>query len=352
MQNAVARIFDVNINRAGEAMRTMEEYARFILESPALSGRCKRARHSLAALSARAGALFGPDGGIVASRDIDGDVGAALKTAEERSRPDTLSVAAAASRRAAEALRALSEYGKTRSPELGLAFEKLRYEIYAIEPALLAKRDLKNRLADAGLYVLITSGLCSTDPRTACREAVRGGADIIQMREKEMEDGEFYTLALAMAEICREGNALFLINDRPHIAALVGASGIHGGQGDLPVHLARRILGQDAIVGRSTSEPALAEEALRDGADYIGVGPVYETNTKMHRKAVGLDYVKWAAQWGRLPFFAIGSINRETIGGVLDAGAKAVAICTAITRAKDIAAETAHYKNLVCSARG
>ncbi len=350
MPDPIARILDVNANRAGEALRTMEEYARFILSSPALSARCKHARHKLAELVREVNAQLPSGSGTVASRDIAGDVGIAIKTDAEHSRTDAITVAAAASRRAAEALRVLSEYGKIASPALGAAFETLRYEIYAIEPALLADWHVKKQLAEARLYVLITSSLCSTDPLTACREAVAGGADMIQMREKDMEDGEFYTLAAAMAEICREKQALFLINDRPHIASLVDAAGIHGGQGDLPVHLARRILGQDKIIGRSTSGPEFAEKALQDGADYIGVGPVYETNTKVHRKAVGLEYVSWVAQWGKLPFFAIGSINRETINGVLEAGARAVAICTAITKAKDIAAETAYFKNLVCSA--
>ena len=86
---------------------------------------------------------------------------------------------------------------------------------------------------------------------------------------------------------------------------------------------------------------------MRDGADYIGTGPVYETRTKAHRKAVGLEYVAWAAKWNALPFFAIGSVNRDTIEGILDAGAKGVAICTAITMARDIAAETAFFRKMV-----
>ncbi len=340
MPNSVARIMDANLNRAGEALRTLEEYARFILESPALSARCKAVRHGLAELAA------GPSRGEAPlfSRDIDGDVGAGIKTPAETKRPDVRSVAAAAARRAAEALRVLSEYGKVENAGLGAGFEKLRYELYAIEPLLMADATLKQRLAKARLYVLVTTSLCSTDPLTAAREAVRGGADIIQMREKEMEDGEFHRLAAAMAEICREGGALFLINDKPHIASLVDADGIHVGQGDLPVHLARRIVGFDKIIGVSTCEPALAEKAHRDGADYIGVGPVYETSTKQHRMAVGLEYVRWAAGWGKLPFCAIGSVNRGTIDGVVKAGARTVAICTAVTKAKDIAGEAAFFK--------
>jgi thiamine-phosphate pyrophosphorylase len=159
-----------------------------------------------------------------------------------------------------------------------------------------------------------------------------------------MEDGEFHRLAADIAEICRGGGAIFLVNDRPHIASLVDADGVHGGQGDLPVNLTRRIIGPDKIIGRSTSAPEFAEQARADGADYIGVGPVFETNTKKHRAAAGLDYAAWASKWGRLPYFAIGGVNRNTIDAVLNAGARAVAICTAITMAGDIAAETAFFK--------
>jgi thiamine-phosphate pyrophosphorylase len=160
-----------------------------------------------------------------------------------------------------------------------------------------------------------------------------------------MEDGEFHRLAADVAEICREGGAIFLINDRPHIASLVDAGGVHGGQGDLPVHLTRRLLGPDKIIGISTSGPEFAEKALADGADYIGVGPVFETNTKKHRRAAGPDYVRWISQWGKLPYFAIGGVNRNTIDAVLDAGARAVAICTGVTMAGDIAAEAAFFKD-------
>ncbi len=347
MNDPVARIVDVNLNRAGEALRTMEEYARFVAESPALSGRCKTLRHALARAAAAWSESRPPAGRPLFNRDIRGDVGAALKTQEEGSRPDALSVAAAASRRAAEALRALSEYAKIDSPGAAAEFEAIRYGVYAVEPLLLADRDLKKRLAEARLYVLVTTSLCSADARTAAREAVAGGADVVQLREKEMEDGEFHALAADLAAICREGGALFLINDRPHIASLVDAGGVHGGQGDLPVHLTRRILGPGKIIGRSTSGPEFAEKALADGADYIGVGPVFETNTKKHRRAAGLEYVRWISQWGRLPYFAIGGVNRNTIDAVLDAGARAVAICTGVTMAKDIAAETAFFKSKV-----
>ncbi|MDR1612864.1 MAG: thiamine phosphate synthase [Planctomycetota bacterium] len=346
----VHRILDANFNRAGEALRAAEEYARFVIDAPGASERLKRARHSLAqarnGLEARLGGVR-----FSASRDILGDVGRAAKTEGEMARRDAGAVRDAALRRAEEALRALSEYGKLIDPGAAAELEALRYEVYVVEPLLQANPSARAALNRALLYVLVTTELCLSDPLVTAREAIGGGADMIQLREKNMEDGEFFRLASKMAGLCREGGALLTINDRPHIAALVGAAGVHGGQGDLPVHLTRRILGPDRIVGRSTSEPALAERALADGADYIGVGPVYETNTKKHRRAVGVEYVDWAAKWDKLPFFAIGSVNRETVDFVLAAGARRLAICTAITKARDVAAEAAFFKEKLLAPR-
>lgn len=350
MNNPVARIMDVNFNRAGEALRTLEEYARFVMESPALAKRAKTLRHVLAQTLKAWNDAHAPADRPLPNRDIAGDVGATIKTLAEGVRANALSVAAAAARRAAEALRVLSEYAKIDDAAIAAEFERIRYGLYALEPVLLADGERRKRLALARLCVLITTSLCSTDARTAAKQAILGGADVIQLREKEMEDLEFHRLAADLADICREGDALFIINDRPHIASLVDADGVHGGQGDLPVHLTRRLLGTDRLIGRSTSAPEAAERALSDGADYIGVGPVFETETKKHRAAAGLDYVAWASQWGRLPCFAIGGINRNTLDAAIAAGARSVAICTAVTKAADIAAETAFFKEKLAAA--
>lgn len=337
-----SRILDANLNRAREGLRVVEEYTRFVLDSRSLTERLKSFRHRLQKAEA---ALRSVAGSILENhRDTPGDTGTTVATGTEQTRSDTAQVARASLKRLEESLRVLEEYGKVQSAEAGALFEGLRYELYGIEPLILAWHTRKERLQEARLYVLITESLASADAITVCREAVAGGADLVQMREKEMEDGAFYEQAHSMNEICREGNCLFLINDRPHIASLVDADGIHTGQGDLPVHLSRRILGYDRIIGRSTSAPAFAEAAHAEGADYIGVGPVYETNTKQHRAAVGLTYVTWAAGNAKLPYFCIGSINRETVHGVLEAGASAIAVCTAIINARDIAAETAWFK--------
>lgn len=347
--SGVCRIIDANMNRAQEGLRVCEEYVRFVVENPVLSKELKELRHSFQNAEKILQNTVG--GKLLLSRDTAGDIGTKISTSTEGSRKSITAVVKASIKRLQEALRVLEEYGKTISPEAANVFEAIRYKVYDIEKILLGDNRLNDRLKNAALYVLITEKLSHADSLTACREAVAGGADIIQMREKEMEDGEFYEMALKMREMCA-GRALFLLNDRPHIAALVGADGIHTGQGDLPVNLCKKIMGSDKIVGKSTSSPEYGELAFEEGADYIGVGPVYPTNTKQHRAAVGLEYVKWVAEKSKLPYFCIGSINRDTLHGVLDAGARSVAVCTAIINAKDIAAEAAWFKEELLKARG
>ena len=344
----ICRILDANMNRAQEGLRVCEEYVRFALENPTLSRELKDLRHRLQEAEKILKNRLANR--LLQYRDTPGDIGTGISTASENSRNSLRAVVTASLKRLEEALRVLEEYSKTVSPEAAGIFETIRYKVYHIEKILLGDTQLQDKLKDAALYVLITGSLSSTDALTACREAVAGGADIIQMREKEMEDGEFYELALKMREICT-GKAIFLLNDRPHIAALTGADGIHTGQGDLPVTLCKKLMGADKIVGKSTSAPEFAEMAYSDRADYIGIGPVYPTNTKQHRAAVGLEYVKWAAEHSQLPYFCIGSINRDTLHGVLDAGARAVAVCTAIINARGIADEAAWFKNEILQAR-
>lgn len=344
MFNPTLRIIDANRNRAGEGLRVCEEYARFVLDNPPLTETVKRLRHSLRVAVDTLVADLPSTESLLAHRDTLGDVGTTINITSESNRADTVDVARASTKRVQESLRALEEYGKTISPAAAQQFETLRYAFYDLETRLFIATDWRKKLAAARLYVLVTESLASTDALTATREAVAGGADIIQLREKNLEDGALLERASALVEICRQAGVLFLLNDRPHVAALANADGIHTGWGDLPIHLARRVQGAERIVGRSTSSLEYLSRATEEGADYVGVGPVYPTNTKQHREAVGLTYVRQVVERATLPYFCIGSINRETLAGVLDTGARAVAVCTAIIGAKDIAKETAWFK--------
>lgn len=170
------------------------------------------------------------------------------------------------------------------------------------------------------------------------RAALDGGVDVLQLRCKEMEALPCLRLAERVLGLAREAGVPLIVNDRADIALAAGADGVHLGQDDLPMTWARRIM-PDAIVGRSSHEPAQAERAIADGADYFAVGPVWRTPTKPGRPAAGLSYVRdVAARGGAIPWFAIGGITPENVDQVLDAGASRVAVVRAVLDAPDPAA--------------
>jgi thiamine-phosphate pyrophosphorylase len=165
--------------------------------------------------------------------------------------------------------------------------------------------------------------------------ALRGGVDLVQLREKDAPDDAVLAAAAQARALCEEHGVPFLLNDRPDLARAAGADGVHVGQDDLPVAEARRIAGEDAIVGLSTHAPAQLAAAAA-GPDYVAVGPVHATPTKPGRPAAGLAYVRHAAAHPPpVPWFAIGGIDRATIGAVVAAGAERVVVVRAIAEAPD-----------------
>jgi thiamine-phosphate pyrophosphorylase len=197
--------------------------------------------------------------------------------------------------------------------------------------------DRRARLQDAHLYfVADRAGL-----ERALDGALRGGADLVQLRDKTATDEELAPAAARVAERCAAHGALFILNDRPDLVAAFGADGVHVGQDDMPVAEARAIVGDDAIVGLSTHSIAQADAGARSGADYLAVGPVHATPTKEGRPAIGLDPVRHAAAHiDGVAWFAIGGIDPETVGAVVAAGATRAVIVRAIANAGDPEAVT------------
>lgn len=163
--------------------------------------------------------------------------------------------------------------------------------------------------------------------------ALAGGVDVVQLREKRMDDTALTVLAREAVGLCAQAGALLIVNDRPEVALAAGADGVHVGQEDMPVAEVRALVGSEMLIGLSTHAPAEIDAA--GGIDYIGVGPVHATPTKPGRPAVGLELVRYAAAYSPRPFFAIGGIEQANIGSVLDAGATRVAVVRAIAEAAD-----------------
>ncbi len=192
--------------------------------------------------------------------------------------------------------------------------------------------ELKNILSKTRLYLVTGQNLPDDRPTPKIVEAsLKGGVDIVQLREYSLKDSALLKMARDIREITRQFNALFIVNNRPDIAVLSEADGVHLGQEDMPVTEARKILGPGKIVGVSTHAPDQACMALAHGADYIGVGPVFATPTKAGRPAVTLEYVRQvAAMKPPIPFFAIGGIDLTNIQGVLEVGGRRIAVVRTI----------------------
>ena len=189
----------------------------------------------------------------------------------------------------------------------------------------------RHALHQAQLYLV-----CDGIPEARLRAALRGGVQIVQLRLKDADDAHILAAGRRMLTACHEHGALLIVNDHPELAARIGADGVHVGQDDVAPDQARAIVGPDRLVGLSTHTRAQVDAAGAEAAlDYIGVGPVHATPTKPGRPAVGLELVRYAAAYGRLPFFAIGGIDTGNAAAVRGAGAGRIAVVRALTGSPD-----------------
>ncbi len=338
MTPPVMRILDANANRAREALRVMEDYARFALDSTELSKTAKTLRHDLA------GVLAGVTGDAILHRDTPGDVGREIKTVSERARGDLGDVVIAAGKRGGEALRSIEEAAKTFDPAVASGVESIRYRLYDLEKQLARTIRPAGLLSRVRLYVLITESVCRGDWFTAAEAAIDGGADAIQLREKSLDGGELLSRARRLCALCRRHNVLFIVNDRADIALAAGADGVHVGQQDIPAADARRLVGHRAIVGVSTHNLDQAKAAVLAGADYVGIGPVFPSATKPRDFLAGLDAARQVAAAIPIPAIAIAGIDATNVDQVWSTGVAAIAVTQAVIGAADIKAAAGELK--------
>lgn len=175
--------------------------------------------------------------------------------------------------------------------------------------------------------------------------ALSGGCDVLQLRDHDASDDELFAAGERFRAACDRHGALFVVNDRPELALQLGAGGVHVGQDDLPVDAVRRMVGPELAIGLSTHEPSQFDAGLESDADYLSVGPIWETPTKAGRPAVGLEYVRYAAEHATKPWFAIGGVDAANIDEVVAAGARRAVVVRAIRDAEDPAAVAAALKS-------
>lgn len=320
-----------------------------------------------------------PHGTLTVARDVAGDSGTQLTTDGERQRVSIEDLVTANFRRVQEAFRSLEEFGKLLSPDFAAAMKQFRYRSYELQsrlacgnvtspsarqthatephnaqwqpesptqagpagaglvatgPGAVGGDARRHRLQQAFVYVLITEDLCSQPWYLVAEEALRGGADVIQLREKALDDSELLQRARRLAELCHRYGALMIVNDRPDIAMLSGADGVHVGQEEIPLDDVRRLVGPDLLIGISSHNPDQALQAERGGADYLGVGPTFPSRTKQFDDFPGLAFVREAVNRIRIPWFAIGGIGAAEAALLSEAGCQRAAVSSFVIQAK------------------
>ena len=328
---SVARLLDANLDRAREGLRVIEDWCRFGLDRDDFVVQLKDWRQRLGQLH---------DDDYRRARSAATDTAAGLSHPAQANRSSAPAIIKANASRAQEALRVLEEFGRNRDQALAHAAAEIRYKLY----------DLEVRILDACVHhhrhqSLKNAKLCLiTDPDRdndlerlmhGVEAALIAGVTLVQYRRKQGSDQRRFLEAKALRKLCRRFEALLIINDRIDLALLVDADGVHLGQEDLPTTEARRLIGHERLLGRSTHTVDQLLVAQQEGADYLGVGPVFATKTKPERLPEGLTWVNEASRHAAVPWFAIGGIDAGTVNAVCDAGAKRIAVVSAIMGSDD-----------------
>lgn len=330
MNNSLYRIIDANINRASEGLRVCEDITRFQKNSPGLTEKIRILRHDVRACFSAIDAL------LLRSRDVSSDVGvtvSAQSTCDRKS--STTAVWSANWKRVQEALRSIEEMCKSSSLYAqGKKIEAMRFCAYILEKEGLGCVSVS---LPAGIYGITASHRArGRDTVTVARDMIRGGIAILQYREKNKTMKEQYRECSELRKMTADAGIPFIVNDHIDLAQAVSADGVHIGQDDLPFSVVRSLI-PDMMLGLSTHSPQQFAEAVEAGADYIGVGPIFATTTKENVCApVGLKYLQYAVQQQTVMFVAIGGITCETLPAILHAGARTVALVTALTESEDV----------------
>ncbi|HTF57611.1 MAG TPA: thiamine phosphate synthase [Planctomycetota bacterium] len=329
--NPLDRILDASFNRAREALRVLEDLYRFVRNDRAAQRELKRIRHRLAALE-RPRALR-----LLASRDPVRDVGRNHDLAETGGLGG---IGAANFKRLQEALRSIEEAARSGDPALRASASALRFDAYETERKFLPPILRTSRLDRARLYVLLDPALTSRPLHRVARAAIRGGAEMVQLRMKGRPRSEIRRASAEIARIARGEGALFMVNDRYE----AGADGVHLGRSDGSIASARRGMAPEGIVGATTHSASEARRAR--AADYLSCGPVFATPAKPALAPRGLSYWKECVALG-LPVFAIGGITRERLPGLVRRGVDRIAVGAGVVSQPDEAAAARALRRLL-----
>jgi len=322
----ILQIIDANLDRAREGLRVLEDWARFGLGQENIVKRIKNFRQILGKHHLD---LYKK------SRNRINDQCKGLKHFEQIKRVKPEKIISSNSARVQEALRVIEEYSRGHNQNLSEIASEIRYEIYTLELELLnlsSREQAKEIIRKNHLYTITNQ---KKDLLRIVEDILIGGVKIIQYRFKEGNDKEHLKEAILINKLCKKYNSLFIINDRIDIALASNADGIHLGQEDLDIKTARKILGNSKIIGISANNEKDISDALKNGCDYLGIGPVFKSSTKKGKKPLGLDKVYSLTKDLQIPWFAIGGINKKNITDLRNYGFNKVALVSELMKSED-----------------
>ncbi len=340
----IYRILDANVNRAAEGIRVVEDICRFHYEDERLTKKLRDVRHKIRKN------LKDIDHHLLRHRDSTHDIGKKITKQSKIDKKDNLTqIITANFKRALEAIRVIEEISKTTANmyERGKIYEALRYELYYLEKEVLNLTNKKK--LSSGIYGITFEKFSNKRSNIkVVKQMIEGGIKVIQYREKNKSFKEMYEEAKILREITKKAGVIFIVNDHIELAMMIEADGVHIGQDDWPFLEVRKLIGDDKIIGLSTHSKEQALEAVKLGADYIGVGPIFDTNTKDYA-TVGIEYLEFVAKNIDIPFVAIGGIKEHNIKQIINAGAKSIALVTEITEAENIVGKIKNLERIIKS---
>ena len=314
------RIIDVNLNRLDESLKFLEDIIRFSLENKKLLGEIRRIRNNFLAVKKSL-----PLATIVISRKSYYDLGRSAKF-DSQLKKTPRAIIFANLTRAKEASRIIEEILRVQKIEISNSVKEIRFKIYDLEKNI---SDLLRKKFNPRLYAILDEKYLRLAPiEKTIRLLENHGATMIQLRVKRMADKEFLSYATKIKKMIHKPDIKFIINNRIDIVLACGADGVHLGQDDMPVEIARTILGDSYIIGVSVCNIKDAKRAQKYGADYLGVGAIFKTKTKTDSKVCSLSTLKAIGREVTIPVVGIGGIDYKNYKKVLRVGASGIAVCS------------------------
>lgn len=341
----IYRIIDANINRVAEGLRVLEDLARFKYGESFITEEAKKLRHAIRKEGRDYYSHF------ISCRDSENDSGLIISQSNVLdNKADIKELVLANFKRVQEGLRVIEENLKIAGYyDVSKIYEQYRFAAYALEKKYYNNLIKRKVLQNTDLYCLTAEEYSKGRSNIAVvKELLDAGIKIIQYREKDKKMIDKYRECAAIRKLTQEYGADFIVNDHIDLAVLVEADGVHIGQDDLPPPKVRELVGEKMFIGISTHSPKQAEEAVRLGADYIGVGPIFKTATKKDVcEPVGLEYLEYAVKNVDIPFVAIGGIKEHNVAQVVNKGARCVAMVTEIVGAESIRQKIESVRNKI-----